>query len=106
MTATTDKTLTVEIWREGNGWWNCELFIDGVRDSGFGRDFPNDEEEFVALLADLVSDEMAITLGGWPTCPDHQTHPLDAVLDEASIAVWKCPRGRTIARIGDLRPIP
>jgi hypothetical protein len=96
----------VKLQRERDDWWDCELFVDGVRDSGFGRDFPSDEEEFISFLADLVSDEMALTLGGWPICPDHHSHPLVATTHKTRSAVWQCPTGRVIAKIGELPSSP
>jgi len=41
--------------------------------------------------------------GGRPDCPAHRTHPLDAVLDGSGTAVWRCPLGQVIAKVGDLR---
>jgi hypothetical protein len=66
-----------------------------------------DPESFVAELADylreaVLDEEIG---GGWPTCPDHGTHPLEAGTDDAGVAIWYCPRGTTVARIGTLTVI-
>jgi hypothetical protein len=102
---TTGKELTLQFSREEDEWWDVEMWVDGVRDSGFGRNFPNDAQEFLAALADIVADEMAITIwGGWPICPEHLSHPLEATVNESTIAVWRCPSGQTVFVVGTLTP--
>jgi hypothetical protein len=40
----------------------------------------------------------------WPECPDHpNSHPLEPVVDDEKMAVWRCPRtARMICAIGAL----
>jgi hypothetical protein len=42
----------------------------------------------------------------WPECPDHpNSHPLEPVVDDEDMAVWRCPRaGRVICAIGAWAP--
>jgi hypothetical protein len=69
-----------------------------------GQFFPQEEEPFVAASADRLSDSYlhADLWRGWPICSDHGTHPAEQLLDESGLAVWKCPIGRVVARIGSL----
>jgi hypothetical protein len=68
-------------------------------------------DQQVAMLADQLQDALVESLPSlglpavWPECPDHpDSHPLQAVCDEAA-AVWTCPRtGRQVGPIGQLRP--
>jgi hypothetical protein len=83
-------------------WWNGKAFLDGERADAFGTYFPSGGEAFVVNLAEHLQDHFSQSIwGGWPNCPDHNTHPLKPVLDEESIAVWKCPPGQIVAKIGD-----
>jgi hypothetical protein len=98
--------LEVRLSRGEDDWWDCEYALDGVTAGGFGRQYPRGEEPFLAELAgDLREHGLDEAVwGGWPMCPVHPNHPLDPVVDSTDIAVWRCPRGQVIARIGDLRP--
>ena len=90
--------------RHGDGWqwWDFTLILDGEPLGGFGTYFPPDREEFTAFLADYLQEHLSQTIwGGWPMCPDHPNHPLEAMTIDAR-AVWKCPVGSEISRIGDL----
>jgi hypothetical protein len=80
-------------------WWEFDFSIDGEPGGTYGTNLPSEEEPFVVGLADYLDE---LVWGGWPICPDHNTHPLEPVLDEESTAVWKCPRGRIVAKIGQL----
>jgi hypothetical protein len=82
-------------------WWEFDVFVDGEFDGTYGTNLPAEEESFVVGLADYLDE---LVWGGWPICPDHQTHPMEPVLDENSLAAWKCPIGRLVARIGELSP--
>jgi hypothetical protein len=91
----------------GDQWWDCETFLNGEWASAFGTYLPSGGEAFVAYLADYLQEDFSQTIwGGWPICPDHKSHPLEPVLDDTSTAVWKCPKGRVVARIGELPPSP
>lgn len=86
-------------------WWEVETILDGERAGPFGAHFPSEREASVVALADVLQGHFSDNIwGGWPSCPDHKTHPLEPVLDEESIAVWKCPIGRIVAEIGELAP--
>jgi hypothetical protein len=85
-------------------WWDVSLTLDGEPIGSFGTYFPLDPEEFTAFLADYLQEHLSQTIwGGWPMCPDHANHPLEAMTIDAR-AVWRCPRGREIAIIGHLEP--
>lgn len=84
-------------------WWEFDVSVDGEREGTYGTNLPADEESFVVRLADYLDE---LVWGGWPMCPDHKTHPLEPGLDEEATAVWKCPQGRIVARIGELPAIP
>jgi hypothetical protein len=89
----------------GDEWWDCETSFNGERGSGFGTFLPSGAEGLVAYLADYLQEHFSQEIwGGWPICPDHETHPLVAELEMTATAVWKCPKGRVISRIGDLPP--
>ncbi|HZQ83677.1 MAG TPA: hypothetical protein VFA83_02510 [Acidimicrobiales bacterium] len=62
---------------------NTEVFVAGLAEDL--REFALDEEIW----------------GGWPICPDHGTHPLEASA-EGGVAAWICPSGRFFAPIGSL----
>jgi hypothetical protein len=104
--ATVGRRLDVLLIPGEDGWWECEYSLDRVDMGGFGHHFASEEEAFVAELAgDLREHGLDEAIwGGWPDCPVHKSHPLDPVLDQTNTAVWQCPNGRIIARIGDLRP--
>jgi hypothetical protein len=65
----------------------------------------------VAMIADQLQDAVVESLpwlglpAVWPECPDHpDSHPLEAVCDDAA-AVWICPRtSRRVGPIGHLTP--
>lgn len=102
--ATTGRLLVLQPVAAPDGWWDCDVVLDGVSRGKFGQFFPQEEEPFVATLADRLCDSYLHDdiWGGWPICPDHGTHPLEPLLDECGQAVWKCPIGRVVARIGSL----
>jgi len=103
--ATTGLTLLLDLHPGSDDWWDIDVFLDEQTSGSFGRSFPSDEEEFIVDLADYLC-EFSLdeeVWGGWPVCPDHKTHPLQASLDDNHTAVWRCPVGRVIARLGELR---
>ena len=106
--ATTGLRLEVTLRRGDDDWWECEYALEGVPAGGFGHGYPRGDELFLAELAgDLREHGLdEACWGGWPMCPVHKTHPLDPVVDDTDTAVWRCPRGPAIARIGNLRPKP
>lgn len=103
--STTGRTLHLRLRPTSDGLWKIEVELDGIVVSRGQRVFlETDTEEALAELADYLQEAVLDeeVWGGWPICPDHRTHPLEATTDQTHIAVWKCPRGRVIARIGDL----
>src|SRR5665213_2649740 len=81
--ATTGLTLFLRLQPGIDGWWDIEVFLDDRTVGSFGRHFPTDESEFIVALADYLC-EFSLdeeVWGGWPICPDHGTHPLQAELD-------------------------
>ncbi len=108
LAATTGRELELLAEPGPGSWIEVHIFLDGQPHGSFGRAFPSDLEAQLALVADLLREH---TLdeeiwGGWPTCPDHHTHPLDARVAEGGVASWVCPRGRVVSRIGDLFTAP
>ena len=103
---TTGHVLVLNPHPKPDDWWDFDVSLDQTRKGSFGRVFSADEEEFVVQLADYLCDSFLHEeiWGGWPICPDHGTHPLEPSLDEAAVAVWRCPIGRVIARVGFLHP--
>lgn len=106
---TTGRELELDVTSdEARGWLDVAVSIDGRRAGSIGRSYClADSEE---LLAELTENLREFALdeeiwGGWPTCPMHHTHPLEArVVREA--AWWQCPvLNRPVARIGDLAEI-
>lgn len=76
--------------------------LDGAMNGYFGHAFPVGPEELLADVAGSLQDHLSqIVWGGWPICPKHGGHRLDAVV-EAGVATWRCPRGDFTARIGEL----
>jgi hypothetical protein len=60
-----------------------------------------DTEELLAMFVDYAQEQLDEEIwGGWPFCPEHGSH-LDCDLRDG-IAVWLCPRGETVSRVGDL----
>lgn len=102
--ATTGRRLVLAPVRAPDGWWDCDVILDEQVRGNLGQFFPQDEEAFVVALADRLCESYLHEdiWGGWPICPDHDTHPLEALLDESGTAVWVCPIGRPIARVGSL----
>jgi hypothetical protein len=83
-------------------WWDFTLTLNGEPIGRFGTYFPPSSEEFTAHLAGYLQEHLSQAIwGGWPMCPDHPNHPLVAKMSHEK-AVWSCPRGREVARIGDL----
>ncbi|HEY7948116.1 MAG TPA: hypothetical protein VID75_10575 [Acidimicrobiales bacterium] len=102
--ATIGLSMSLRIRRGAGDWWDVEVFLDEGAVGTFGRTAPSGEEDFIVALADGLCE---FTFDGqvwpvWPICPDHNTHPLEAMLDENRLAVWRCPVGRVVARVGDL----
>lgn len=89
-------------------WFEFDVSLDGRGIGSFGHSFGAPEPEtVVAELADYLR-EFALDeefWGGWPICPTHATHPLDAVLNDSGAAIWRCPKGSVSAAIGDLESI-
>jgi hypothetical protein len=83
-------------------WWDFTLTLNGEPIGSFGTFFPSSSEEFTAHLADYLQEHLSQAIwGGWPMCPDHPNHPLVAQVSQER-AVWSCPIGREVSRIGDL----
>ncbi len=103
--ATTGRRLSLDL-RVSEDWWDCDVFLDGQSKGSFGTVFSGIGEAFVVHLADYLCESYLHEeiWGGWPICPDHGTHPLEPSLDDSGVAVWKCPVGRVIARVGSLSP--
>jgi hypothetical protein len=104
--ATTGHRLVLELNPAPDYWWDCDVIFDGIVQGTTGFTLPVNEEAFVVELADQLCEGYLHEeiWGGWPICPDHGTHPLEPSLDQSGNAVWLCPIGRAVARIGSLRP--
>jgi hypothetical protein len=103
----TSQTLFLDIHPGDDEWFDVDVFLDNRAIGSFGRHFSSSPEEFIAALADYLC-EFAFdgqVANVWPVCPDHGTHPLEAVMDENHRAAWRCPFGRFVARLGELRPL-
>ena len=88
--------------RPGEGAWiDFDVDLDGGGPS-YGTNFPPDEEDFVAFLAQYLQEQVLdeAIWGGWPTCPLHSGHPLQAVVSVEGLATWICPDGHPVATIG------
>jgi hypothetical protein len=101
--STTGRVLEL-LPEDTDGWVEFHIFLDGEPFGSFGRPFSSDPEEQLAEIADVLREQ---TLdeeiwGGWPICPAHQTHPLDPRADAQLGAVWSCPLGSYVTRIGAL----
>jgi hypothetical protein len=97
---TTGHTLEL-VWNDDDGL--CEVAIDGTNSGGFGINL-GDDETVIAEIADRLQEWGLDELiwGGWPTCPRHHTHPLEATVVDGR-AVWTCPSDSiTVALIGSL----
>jgi hypothetical protein len=101
---TAGKELTLQFSREDDGWWDVYIDIDQERNGSFGRNFSDHPEEFLADLADYLCDSYlhVEVWGGWPLCPRHTAHPLNAELADSGVAVWRCPQGGFEQAIGHL----
>lgn len=102
---TTGRRLTISARPFSRTETEFVLLVDGrwCGTSAYPNSPAETHEHDVAEWADqlregLLDEEI---WGGWPICPLHGGHPLDPVL-EAEIAVWACPRGEVVARIGSL----
>jgi hypothetical protein len=106
LAATTGRRLELLADAGTGAFIEVHVFLDGEPHGGFGRSLAADPEAQLAEVADLLREHTLdeAVWGGWPICPDHHTHPLDPCLDPDGLASWRCPRGRFIARIGDLPP--
>lgn len=106
---TTGRLTTLKLrWENypGGGYWVCDVAIDGSPRGTTGvNGSTGTPEETLAAIADRLCEGWLHeeVWGGWPICPRHRTHPLDARVDQ-SVATWCCPREGVIARIGDLAP--
>jgi hypothetical protein len=103
--STTGRDLVVQVSPGQDHWWDVKTFVDGSQVTDGGRIFISTaEEEFAAELADYLREDVLDeeVWGGWPICPHHGTHPLEAMMDQG-VATWCCPRDGAVARIGDLR---
>jgi hypothetical protein len=103
--------MAVQMGSTDDGFWDIEVFLDGRSvHSGGGKPWlwqaGDDEDVLVASLADYLRESVLDEeiWGGWPTCPEHGTHPLESnLLPDAHTAARVCPRGgRVVARIGYL----
>jgi hypothetical protein len=105
--ATTGRELVLRCHAGTGGWADVEMSLDGEGLGAFGHTFPADPE---SALANLAGDLQEFALdreigGGWPTCPDHHTHPVEARTNSSGRAAWFCPAGGQIAEIGELTTI-
>ena len=81
-----------------------EVLLDGIHVGGFGLPGGHSADEVVAALADALQEAFLdeFIWGGWPTCPQHHTHPLQAVVVRGT-ATWSCPTDeRVVSAIGAL----
>lgn len=103
--STTGRNLALNAeFDESNTWLNIGAALDGRLIGSFSASESPDEEVLVVDLADRLR-EFALdeeVWGGWPICPTHRTHPLEAALDRDGRAAWLCPNGADGFRIGDL----
>ena len=101
---TTGKSLELEFENGPDGWMGFRVSIDQVFIGSFGTIYPGGNvERLVQLANDLTAGFLGEVVGaGWPMCPVHATHPLNATVDGSHRAVWKCPSGRVVAEIGEL----
>jgi hypothetical protein len=103
--ATTGRELHLRMRPSDEGWFDVDVQLDGTFVESFGHAFATENEAFVAELADHLQESVLHEeiWGGWPMCPDHGSEPLDACVDDAGDAIWRCRRTRSaIARIGSL----
>ena len=58
----------------------------------------DDGEAFLAELVDRLQEQFLDRFvgGGWPTCPEHGTHPLRPVV-VGGVAHWCCPSSGVVA---------
>ena len=102
---TTGKSLELELDDGPDGWVGVRVSVDQVVTGTFGARYPGgDVERLVQLTNDLTAGFLGDAVGArwWPMCPDHGTHPMHAAIDAAHQAVWQCPGGRVVAKIGEL----
>jgi hypothetical protein len=96
---------------EHASWFTFLIFVDGEQLGGRGQTFPMDPidpQQRLAVVADLACEDVLneAIWGGWPTCPVHHTHPLEAKVDaHLGVASWTCPKGKYSVAIGSLREI-
>ena len=103
---TTGRSLELELETGLHGWLSFRVSVDHTFKGSFGTIYPKDDvNRLVQLANDLSAGFLGDEVGssGWPVCPDHGTHPLNATSDASHQAVWKCPTGRIVARIGELQ---
>lgn len=102
---TTGRSLKLDLETGPDGWLSFRVSIDHVFKGSYGTIYPEDDvDRFVQLADDLATGFLGDEVGsGWPACPDHGTHPLNATIDASHQAVWKCPAGRIVARVGELQ---
>ena len=82
-----------------------EITIDGIDKGSFSNPYDEtDPEVSLAHFADLLCEQHLHeeVWGGWPTCPVHQTHPLDPGMKNEGVASWICPADAVSIRIGSL----
>jgi hypothetical protein len=106
---TTGRELYLNVTPDpGTGGLAVEVTLDRELIGTIGRGYClADPEVLLAEIADYLR-EFALDeeiVGGWPTCIDHHTHPLDPVVVDG-IARWVCPvTRRTVSPIGQLEEV-
>jgi len=102
---TTGRTLELELESGPDGWMGFRVSVDHVYKGSYGTLYPEDAvDRLVQLTNDLSAGFLCEEAGGsgWPVCPDHGSHPMNATVDASHRAVWMCPTGRIVASIGEL----
>jgi hypothetical protein len=103
--ATTGRNLQIDAKFDGlESWLEVVVTIDGRLVGSFNSSPSPNVEVFIADLANQLR-EFALdeeVWGGWPTCPVHGTHPLEAGVGAGGTASWRCPISGAAYAIGGL----
>ena len=106
---TTGRELELKVTSEpGTAWLSVEVTLDRELIGTMGRGYCLADPE--ALLVEMADSLREFALdeaiwGGWPTCIDHHTHPLEPVLVDG-LAYWVCPdTSRAVSPIGQLKEV-
>lgn len=94
--------LTVENHREWGE--SAGVFLDGRPFGTTSRDWSNDPTVRLVEIIDNLQETWLheYIWGGWPTCPQHHTHPLEPAAINGT-ACWICPFNHdVVAPLGGL----